>query len=202
MKVKMRCLILFMVFFIVKPACSFAEDSPILSIKKTVNGVLEVLRDPALKDEEKREIRREKLRSLVYARFDFGEMSRRALGRYWRKFTPAERDEFIHLFSKMLEKSYVDKIESYTDERVEYLSEKVDRNYSIVKTRIVKRNGLEIPIQYKLILKDVGWRVYDVLIEGVSLVSNYRSQFRGILRRNPPGHLLQKMREKTGERMS
>jgi phospholipid transport system substrate-binding protein len=188
--------------FIFKPVSSFAEDSPILSIKKTVNGVLEVLRDPALKDEGKREIRRKKLRSLVYARFDFEEMSRRALGRYWRKFTPAESDEFIHLFSKMLEKSYVDKIESYTDERVEYLSEKVDMNYSIVKTKIVKRNGLEIPIQYKLILKNGDWRVYDVLIEGVSLVNNYRSQFRRIMRKNPPEHLLQKMREKTKKKMS
>ncbi len=201
MKIKGICLILVTMLFIIKPVCSFAEDSPLLSIKETVDGVLDILRDPGLKSVEKRETRREKLRSLVYARFDFEEMSRRAVGRYWRKFSSEEKGEFIHLFGKMLERSYIDKIESYTDERVEYLSEKIDGQYSVVKTMIVKRNGLEIPIQYKLILKNGEWRVYDVFIEGVSLVSNYRSQFRSILRRNPPEHLLRKLREKTAKKV-
>ncbi|RMG02049.1 MAG: ABC transporter substrate-binding protein, partial [Nitrospirae bacterium] len=133
-----------------------------------------------------------------YDRFDFEEMSRRAVGRYWRKFREDEKKEFIKLFGKMLEKSYIDKIESYTDERVEYLSEDTDNGYGIARTKIIKTDGVEVPINYKLLNKDGRWLVYDVLIEGVSLVNNYRTQFRSILRRHKPEYLVQKLKDKTG----
>lgn len=193
----MKKLVCGVILFFALTVQGYTEETPLTAIKTTVDGVLQVLKDPTLKGDTKREIRREKLRKIVYDRFDFEEMSRRAVGRYWRKFSDDEKDEFIKLFGKMLEKSYSDKIESYTDERVEYLSEDIDNGYGIARTKIIKTDGVEVPINYKLLNKDGRWLVYDVLIEGVSLVNNYRNQFRSILRRHKPEYLIEKLKEKT-----
>lgn len=181
----------------------FVGDMPALAagpkdeLKESIDQVLAVLRNPAFKGEKNQKSRREKLRAAIAPRFDFEEMAKRSLARYWRKRTPAERKEFVSIFTDLLERSYVSKIEAYTDEKILYPSERIeDGRYADVKTKIVTNTGRDIPIDYRLLKTQTGWRVYDVEIEGVSLVSNYRSQFRRIIRKESYAELLKRMKAK------
>jgi phospholipid transport system substrate-binding protein len=161
--------------------------------------VLEVLRDSALKAESAKEIKKEKLRLIYDRMFDDVELSRRTLALNWNKFTIAQRQEFVQLFRQVLEKSYVDKILAYTDEKIVFDKEnKLSENQSEVPTRIVT-SSKEIPIAYRMIIKDGIWKVYDVIIENVSLVQNYRTQFNDILAKNAPDQLLETLRKKVKE---
>jgi len=177
-----------------------AADSPKEGIKTTVDSVLEVLRDKALSLPDKYEERRSKLRSLIKDRFDFSEMSMRTLARHWKERTPEEAREFIAIFSDLLVGSYIGKIEAYTDEKVIYNKEviKGGGRYATVSTTIVTKK-VDIPIDYRLILKDGEWRVYDVVIEGVSFISTYRSQYDEIIYRESYAGLIKKMKEKLDE---
>jgi phospholipid transport system substrate-binding protein len=181
----------------------FAGDVPALAVgpkddlKESIEQVLAVLRNPAYKGEKNQKIRREKLRAAIQPRFDFAEMAKRSLARYWKKRTQAERKEFVSIFTDLLERSYVDKIESYTDEKIVYPSERIeDSRYADVKTKIVTSTGRDIPIDYRLFKTQTGWRVYDVVIEGVSLVSNYRGQFKRIIRKESYAELVKRLKRK------
>jgi len=167
------------------------------SVSATVEAVLDVMKDESLSGPEKSRERRDKMRALIRARFDFREMSKRALARHWKKSAPGERDEFVGLFSDLLQHTYISRIEKYTDEKVNYDKEVIRKKdkYSVVKTSILSKD-ITIPIDYKLIRKGDEWLVYDVVVEGVSIISNYRSQYSKMLSKGSFAELIQKMKEK------
>jgi phospholipid transport system substrate-binding protein len=173
--------------------------APLDTVKENVNKVLEVLRDPALKAESAKEIKKEKLRLIYDRMFDDVELSRRTLARNWNTLDTPQRQEFVHLFRQVLEKAYVDKILSYTDEKIVFDKEStLSGNQSEVPTRIVT-SSKTIPISYRMVMKDGMWKVYDVVIENVSLIQNYRTQFNDILAKNKPEQLLETLRKKVKE---
>lgn len=175
----------------------FAQEGPTAQVKASITKVLDILRDPALKKPEKEEERRKLLKNVIFPRFDFREMAQRSLGIHWRDRSPQERDEFVNLFADLLEAFYRKRIESYTDEEILYTGEQLEDKFAVVSTKIIsKKENLEVPVEYKAILRDGQWRVYDVVIEGVSLVSNYRSQFNRIIRTSSYAELVRKMKVK------
>ena len=166
-------------------------------VRETVDAVLAVLQDKSLQGEENTEKRRAKMRQAVFQRFGFEEMAQRALGQYWSKRTPAEKKEFVTLFSDLLERSYITKIEGYTGEQqVLYTKESIDKDYASVRTEIVVQRDANVEVVYQLLRRDGSWQVYDVVIEGVSLVNNYRTQFNNIISRESYEALVKKLKLK------
>ena len=174
-----------------------AAGAPQEQLRQSVDKLLAILNDPQLKAERKKNERREKLKEVLYQRFDFTEMAKRSLGAEWRRRTPEQQKEFVRLFTDLLEQSYLDKIESYSGEKVRYLKERQDGDYAEVETKIVDKAGQEYSVDYRLHKVDGDWKVYDVIIEDVSLVSNYRSQFSRVLTKSSFEELLKTMKEKT-----
>jgi phospholipid transport system substrate-binding protein len=173
--------------------------SALETLKTNVNDVLAVLRDPTLKAPSARKIREERVLAVAEPMFDELELSRRSLARNWEKFSSDQQGKFVMLFRKVLEKAYMDRILSYTDEQVVFDKElTLSQDRAEVETRIITASK-QIPITYRLILKNGTWKVYDVVIEGVSLVQNYRSQFNDILVKDPPRRLLDILQKKTEE---
>jgi phospholipid transport system substrate-binding protein len=202
-KVIRKVLILYGMSALVFSSLSFAQAGPTVQVRGTIDGVLDILRDPALKGPEKEGVRAKQLKKIIFSRFDFPEMARRSLGMHWRKRTAQEREEFVSIFSDLLERSYRKKIERYTDQKIIYSAERVDGKYGVVTTAISdKRENLEIPIDYRVIRRNDQWKVYDVVIDGISLVSNYRSQFNRIIQRGSFDELVKKMRVKQETEMA
>ena len=172
---------------------------PLDTVKTNVNGVLEVLRDPKLQGESGKKVKAQRIEAAAEKLFDFVELSKRTLGANWNKFNPEQRKEFVHLFETILKDAYVDKITGYTNERVNFTKEVPLSETTVeVQSGVVTKSG-EVPIYYRVIKKDNEWKVYDVVIEGVSLISNYRTQFREILANNPPEKVLETLRKKVGK---
>jgi phospholipid transport system substrate-binding protein len=166
-------------------------------VRETIDAVLVVLQDKALQGPENTEKRRDKMRQAVFQRFGFEEMAQRALGQYWPKRTPAEKKEFTTVFGELLERSYINKIESYTGEqKVLYTKETVDKDYASVRTEIVVKRDANVEVVYQLLRHEGNWQVYDVVIEGVSLVNNYRTQFHNIISHESYEALLKKLKLK------
>jgi phospholipid transport system substrate-binding protein len=184
-----------------RPAAPAAAGPATDQIHRSIELVLKILSDPELKKEEKTAQRRAMIRTVAAEIFDFAEISRRSLARHWAARTPAEREEFVRLFGDLLEHSYISKIESYSGEKVQYAGEVLDGDQAIVKTRIVTKQGTEIPVDYKMFLAGERWRTYDVNIEGVSLVANYRMQFNAIVQRTGYPDLVAKLKAKQDERL-
>ncbi len=177
---------------------SFAKGSEATDqVKATIDEVLEVLKDPGLKAPEKKEERRDKIREKVQKLFTFEDMAKRSLGKHWRKRTDEEKEEFVKVFSRLIENSYIGKLEAYTDEVVLCEKEIMKKKAAEVRTKIVTKKGTEIPINYRLIKRNGRWMAYDVVIEGVSLVRNYRTQFGTALRAAPFEELVARLKEKT-----
>ena len=169
---------------------------PLDTVKANADKVLDILRDPKLKAPSAKEIKKEKLRVIYVDMFDEVELSRRSLGMNWNKLNAAQRQEFVKLFEQVLEKAYADKILAYTNEKIEFTKESmVSANLAEVRTKVITASK-EIPINYRVILKDGAWKVYDVVIENVSLVQNYRTQFNEILAKDTPEQLLETLRKK------
>ncbi len=169
---------------------------PLTTAQSAVNRVLDVLRDPKLKSPAAKEIKKEKLRVIYKDMFDEIEFSRRTLARNWNKFTPAQREEFVNLFEQVLEKAYIDKILAYSNEKVNFYKETmISENQAEIQSRIITPSK-EIPINYRMIRKGSKWKTYDVVVENVSLVQNYRTQFNDILASNTPEQLLEILRKK------
>ncbi len=170
--------------------------TPLEAVQTNVNKVLEVLRDPKLKPASAKETEKEKLRLIYENMFDDVEMSKRTLSRNWNSLNTAQRKEFVQLFREVLEKAYIDKILAYTNEKVVFEHESmVSATQAEVPTKIVT-SSKEIPITYRVLLKGGVWKVYDVVVENVSLVLNYRTQFNDILAKNTPEQLLEILRKK------
>lgn len=169
---------------------------PTEQIKGTVDKAVLVLKDPRLKPAAKTKERREQLRQILFARFDFTEMAKRALGSNWRRRTPQEQDEFVRLFTEILERAYADIIESYTDEKIVYLNERVEGGFADVGSKILTSRGEEYSVNYKAHLISNEWKVYDVIAENISLVNNFRSQFNRVIANSSYEELLRRLRDK------
>jgi phospholipid transport system substrate-binding protein len=168
---------------------------PTEQIRGAIGKAVDIVKRPDLKGDAHKAQRRALLRKELFPYFDFQEMSRRSLGIQWKGRTPQERQEFVELFQKLLENSYAGKIEGYNGEKIVYGKETLDPPYAEVRTRIVTRQGDEYSLNYRLLKDGERWRVYDVVIEGVSLVNNYRSQFADMLDRYSFAEMLDKLRE-------
>lgn len=168
-------------------------------VRKGIHGVLDILGQPELKAPEKKAERRNRMRKIIHQYFDFEEMSKRSLARAWRKRTPEEKTEFIELFSYFMERNYAGTLESYTNEKVVLGKETSDAEFAKVNTVIITTDKKEVDIVYRLHKAGDDWRVYDVVVEGVSLVKNYRDQFRSIIRRSSYANLVKILRAKRDE---
>lgn len=177
------------------PASAAVTDE----VKKTVNQVVSIVSDDNLKKPRNEAKRRAALKSAIGGIFDYGEMAKRSLGVNWKGRSTAEQKEFVGLFSTLLENSYAGKIESYHNEKIFYDKETVDGEYAEVKSRVVTAKRDEYSLDYRLMKQGNRWMVYDVVIEGVSLVSNYRSQFGKIITSQGYGGLLKKLKAKSDE---
>jgi phospholipid transport system substrate-binding protein len=173
-----------------------AAGAPGDQVRQTVDKLLAILADPQLRGEDKENERREELRKVLYSRFDFTEMAKSALGPHWQRRSPEEQKEFVELFTSLLEGAYLDKIESYNGEKVQYLNETVDNDYAEVDTKIVDNHGQPFSVNYRLRNGGGDWKVYDVVLENVSLVNNYRSQFNRVLAKSSFEELRKTMKEK------
>jgi phospholipid transport system substrate-binding protein len=163
-------------------------------IKPQIDRVIATLEDPALKSNGKIAERRQILRAITDGVFDWTEMAKRSLGRHWAARTRTEQQEFVTLFRELLERAYVGKIERYSGEPVAYVGEVVDGDVTTVRTRITTRQNQEVPIDYRMYRDGGRWRVYDVLIESISLVNNYRTQFDGIIKTSSYDELVKRLR--------
>jgi len=163
-------------------------------LKVGIDKVIAILSDPALKAASKRIERQNRLRTVADSFFDWRELSRRAAAEHWAKFSPKQQDDFIASFSELLQKTYIRKLEKYNNEKVAYLKEQTEGNQAFINTQVAMKDKT-IPINYVMIKRDQ-WLVYDVVVEGVSLVKNYRTQFAKILTKDSPESLIQRIKDK------
>ncbi len=184
---------------LIMSAIAFA-GTPLDTVKVNVNGVLDVLRDPKLKGESGKKVKEQRVEAAAEKLFDFVELSKRTLGMNWNKFTPEQRKEFVDLYKKILKDAYVDKITAYTNEQVNFTKEVPITETQVEVQSTVITKGSEVSIYYRVMKKENDWKVFDVVIEGVSLINNYRTQFREILGNNPPATLIDTLRRKVGKK--
>ena len=173
-------------------AVSPAQDQ----LKQSIDAILSVLRNPELKAASQKENRRETLEKIVEDRFDFQKMSQLSLARHWKERTASEKSEFVALFGRLLKDTYISKMEGYTDEKVVFLNELIRKKKAQIDTKIITKT-VEIPINYRMFTqKNDQWMVYDMVIEGVSLIGNYRSQFGQMLEKDSFEDLMEKLKKK------
>jgi len=166
-------------------------------VKKAVDEIVRIVSDKELEKNESS--RRQDLKEAIGNIFDYREMAKRSLGKHWKRRTPQERKHFVDLFAALLENSYADKIESYHNEKIEYIRERVDGGYAEVRSRVFTDSHDNFSLDYRLLKKKGKWLVYDVVIEDVSLVSNYRSQFNRVVRSDGYAELVRKLETKREE---
>jgi len=176
-----------------------AAGIPTDQLRASVDHVLATLQDPTLKPESMAAERRAAIRRDADAVFDFTEMARRALGRHWQELNEGQQREFVELFADLLERAYVSKIEKYNGERIAYVGESIEGDMATVKTQILTKQDTQVPIDYRLLHKGDRWLVYDVLLEGVSLVLNYRTQFDHILQTSSYDELIRRLKANQAE---
>ena len=189
----------YLMFLTIAVSLAFAPTAPadstaIESVRGTVNSILEILKNDSMDKDEKRNA----MTAEISKRFDFAAMSQRTLATNWKKATDEEKRKFIDLFRQLIQNSYVGKLEAYTNEVVEYPAEKAEGKKALVET-LIKTASADIPVHYKLYKKNSEWLVYDVIIEGVSLISNYRSSYQTIVKKEGFDGLMSKMKEKLKE---
>ena len=170
-------------------------DTPTEELRRYTDRVLAILRSPSLSARDKRAA----VKQVAVEVFDVGETARRALGVHWQARTPDERREFVGLFGDLLERSYISRIELYGGERIQYVGDIVDGDQARVQSKLLTKAGTEIPIEYRMLRRGEQWRVYDVVIEGVSLIASYRTQFNRIIRSSSFEELVRKMRSRQDE---
>ncbi|MCE9614461.1 MAG: ABC transporter substrate-binding protein [Lentisphaerae bacterium] len=181
------------------PALALA-GVPTDQLRQTTDKILAIVQDPAMKGPEQDRARQAQMDLVVDERFDWASMARSALGNHWKELTDAQRTEFTDLFSELVEKTYMTKVESYSGEKILYKGDKVEGTYGVVDVAIVTLRGTDIPVSYRMLQKGPAWLVYDVSIEGVSLVNNYRSQVGAILGSSSYDVLVARLKTKIASR--
>jgi phospholipid transport system substrate-binding protein len=187
---------IFSLFLVLGVAVSALGGEPTEKIRQTTDKIFSLVADPSLQKPSKLEERRRLIRKAVDERFNWEEMARRSLARHWAQRTDEERKEFILLFGELLERTYMSKVEGYSGEKVLYEGERVDGDYATVKVKIVTKKNVDIPVEYRLKKEKNDWLVYDISIEGVSLVNNYRNQFNSTVTQSSYENLMKKLRAK------
>jgi len=195
---KRNLIVLCLFTFVLFPFTLFASV-PLTTIESHVNSVLKILRDPALKGEAAKKTKKEKIRTISEKMFDFTELSKRTLGPNWKNLNTEQQKEFITLYRDILEDAYMDRIMAYKDEKVIFQKETMLTDETVEVQSSIITKTVETRINYRLILKSGEWKVYDVVIEGVSLIKNYRTQFREIMANKSPEELLKVLRKKVGK---
>jgi len=170
--------------------------SPTETLREYTEAVQKVLDDPALKTDERRPERRAAVRKLAAEAFDVQETARRALGPHWQQRTPTEREEFVQLFADLLEQTYIAKIDLYGGERLRFTDERVDGDSAVVRARVTTKQGTDVPVEGRMHKKADRWLLYDVTIENISLIANYRAQFDRIIRTQSYGELVKRLRNR------
>lgn len=178
-------------------SASQALATPIEDVRKTVDEVVRIVADKDMKKNDQK--RRNALKKSISLIFDYSEMARRSLGKHWNQRSAAEKKQFVDLFATLLENSYAGKIESYNNEKIVYIKENLEADHAEVKSKVITAKRDEFTLDYRLSNHNGKWMVYDVVIEGVSLVSNYRSQFNRIITANGYGELVKKLQNKSNE---
>lgn len=169
-------------------------------VRQTVEAVMAILTDKALQAEDRQEERRRRIRQAVLQRFSFDEMAQRSMATHWRKLSAAQQKEFVSVFSDLLERSYIAKVERGVDKQIRYGKETIDNDgYAQVQSEIVDSQGMNIDVEYRLLRRQSNWEVYDIIIEGVSLINNYRTQFNKIVTQESYDGLIKKMRLKLAQ---
>ena len=181
---------------------SLKAGTPMEELRLAAEKMLTVLKDPRLKSDARREERRQKLKATLYPNFDFREMAKRSLGPDWQRRTAQERNEFVKGFADLLEASYSDKLESYNGQKIVFTREHVDADISEIGSKIVAGKGEVFSVDYRLHRADGRWKIYDVVIENVSLVNNYRTQFHRVLAHSSFEDLLDRMRKRRLDTMA
>jgi phospholipid transport system substrate-binding protein len=173
-------------------------------VRQITDQVLKILEDPQFQAPNRHAERQERLHKIAEQVFDWQEMARRALAVHWRERTPQEQQEFVKLFRDLVEGTYINRLESSIQEKreIQYVGEQVDGSRATVKTTVVTRRNQQVPIEYRLQKADGRWLIYDVLVEGISLVNNYRSQFNRIITSSSYNDLVQKMKNRQGDELS
>jgi phospholipid transport system substrate-binding protein len=167
---------------------------PTETVRDYTDAVVRVLEDPALKTDDRRAERRAAVRKIAIDIFDVQETARRALGHHWQQRTPQEREEFVQLFADLLERTYIDKIDLFGGERLKFTEEKVDGEHAVVRAKVVTKQGTEVPVEARMLNRTGRWQIYDIVIENISLIGNYRSQFDRIIRSSSYGELAKRLR--------
>ena len=171
---------------------------PMDKIRLAVDNGIQILNDANLKSKDKKQERIDRLKEIISPFFDFTEMARRSLGSHWRRRTPEEKQEFVTLFRDFLETIYSDKIDLYNGEKVVFSREIVDKDYAEVDSKVTNKKGEKFSVVYKLRRADGTWKVYDVVVENISLINNYRSQFNRVITNSSYEELIKKIKDKTG----
>jgi len=169
--------------------------APTEQIQTAIEKVMTILKDPKLQAESKKK----ELREVIYPKFDFTEMARRSLGSHWQRRTTEEQKEFVRLFTDLIEGAYMTNLDGYQGEKVVIGGEKLDKDFAEVSTKILSKKGEEIAVNYKLRQAGSEWKIYDVVIENISLVNNYRSQFNRVIARSSFDELIAKMKDRQFE---
>jgi phospholipid transport system substrate-binding protein len=180
--------------FLVGAPVVVEAGAPTDQLKSSVEQIVKVLEDPALKTESRVKDRRAAIRKEAEVVFDFTETAKRALGRHWQGLSEKDRQEFTGLFTDLIERAYISKIERYSGERIAYAGEAIDGGLATVRTRFVTKQGTEVPVDYRMQQRGDRWFVYDVSVEGVSLINNYRTQFDKIIQTSSYAELVRKMK--------
>ena len=189
----MRHIVSFMAAALVAVAVAVPAwaGAPTEQVRQYTDQVQKILGDPALRSVDKRAA----VRKVAVEVFDVNETARRALGPHWQSRTPSERDEFVRLFADLLERTYISKIDLYGGERLRYTSEAIDGEFAIVRAKVVTNRGTEVPVEARMLKRGEHWLIYDIAIENVSLISNYRTQFDRIIRTASFGELVRRLKE-------
>ena len=182
------------VVFVLAFAGGAVAGPPTDQLKGAVDHVLKVLEDPSLKGESRTAERRAAVQKIAQEIFDFQETGKRSLGRHWQSRTPAERTEFTQLFADLLEHAYISKIDQYSGENVKYVGESIEGDQATVRTKVLDKDNRELQVDYRMLRSSDRWLIYDVLVEGVSLVANYRAQFDQIIRTSSYQQLVEKLK--------
>ena len=169
---------------------------PLDLVRTAVDKAIQILKDSKLQPQDKKKERVDRLREALNPIFDYEEMAKRALGSHWRRRTPAEQEEFVKLFRDFLEKIYSDKVDLYGGEKVRFGREMIDKDFAQVESAVIKPNGEEIAVSYKLRQMNGQWKVYDVVVENISIVNNYRSQFDRVISSSSYEELVKRLQEK------
>lgn len=187
---------LYLLAFLLLFTSELSADGPAVQIKSAVDQVTGVLKDPRVQGESKKRDRRRLLRQIILPQFDFNEMAKRSLGSEWRRRTLEEQKEFVNVFTDLLESAYVRRIESYNNEKFIYTGERIDGPYAEVHSKVATSKGEEFRIDYRLRRVGNEWKIYDVVVEDISLANNYRSQFNRIIANSSYKELVRRMKEK------